>query len=103
MKILRDALLPGEANDLGHRVPAFENVHFGAEFSGVGEIFFQRFFGGAREFLGLLNGDSQQLAVEPAHGARPAFEHGPGAAARRDADQNAFLGAPALQMPWASM
>ncbi len=71
------------------------HVDFGAQLAGVVEILFEGFFGFPREVV-LFDVEGQQLPVKALRGAGAAFEHGVGAAARGDADQDALLGAPAL-------
>jgi len=60
---------------------SFDDVDFGAEFAGVGEIFVDGFLGFAGEIV-LFDVCREELGVEALSRTGSAFEHGVGAAAR---------------------
>ena len=91
---LRDALLMRELEQGLREIAALQAMHLRADFARQGQMLVQTGpVGGVQ--AGLFHVGGQQRAVESPGVALPAFEHGAGVAARRQADEDALLGAPA--------
>src|ERR1035438_57510 len=91
---LRDALLVRKLEQRVHEMEALEAIHLGAHFTGQRQVLIETgLIGGVQN--GLFHIGHQQGAVEPPGVALAAFKHGPRVAARRQAHEDALLGAPA--------
>ena len=90
---LGDALLMRELEQGVGEIAALQAMHFRADFAREGEVLVET--GAVRGVqVGLFDVGGEQGAVEAAGVALAAFEHGAGVAARREADEDALLGAP---------
>src|SRR4051794_33936056 len=92
---LGDAVRFGEADNLAHGVGTLQYVYVGAQADRVRDDLLEQFVTFPVSVT-IFDMDRQQLAVERSGSTSAAFQDGPGAALRRDADEDALLCAPAL-------